>query len=192
MGNAKDSTVITVEDFLTEPRKTREAGLAANFIDWSGPDGIIYKRICITEVPGLQESLEELVGPVDMLGQAFRLNYADELPNCSIHTDVGWGTHALVLYLMEDPAHTGTAFWKHRSSGKTEMLPGDTETFVAIKNDTEDLYKWDPIGFVEAKFNRAAIYSSHLFHSRWPFEGLGDCPENGRLTAVAFFTPKGE
>ena len=37
------------------------------------------------------------------------------------------------------------------------------------------------------KFNRAVVYESALFHSRYPFAAFGSGPEDGRLIAVAFF-----
>lgn len=178
-----------VDNFLPNPCRVRRQALASDFIDWDGPDGETYKRICITEVPGLLEALEKAVGPVDMHGMGYRLNYAGEPPNAAIHSDVGWGTHALVLYLCDGPG--GTAFWRHNMTGEHRMEPGDFETFEAVKGDWDDASKWEQRGLAEMRFNRAVIYDSALFHSRWPFEAFGDSPQTGRLIAVAFFTPRG-
>lgn len=132
--------------------------------------------------------LEGLLGSVDMLGMAFRLNYNEEEPNAAIHSDVGWGTHALVLYLSEGPS--GTAFWKHIPTQTDRIEEGDTWLFEQINQDWNNESKWEVSRFVQMKFNRAIIYESALYHSRYPFKAFGDSPETGRLVIVAFFTPR--
>ncbi|GAB2493147.1 hypothetical protein GCM10027084_02290 [Pseudoxanthomonas sangjuensis] len=166
----------------------RQHALQAHFIDWPAPDGEVYKRVALVEVPGLQQAIEAAVGPVDMLGMGYRLNYGGELPNHAIHSDMGWGTHAAVVYLSEGTG--GTAFWRHRATGANRIDPGDTALFELVKDDWNDAGRWERIGLVEMKLGRGLIYESALFHSRWPFAAFGDNPESGRLIAVAFFTPR--
>jgi hypothetical protein len=173
------------EDFLD----VREHALKAEYVDWPGYDGQVYKRVALTPVPGLHEAIERVCGPVDMLGMGYRLNYANELPNQAVHSDLGWGTHALVLYLCDGPG--GTAFWRHKATGAERIDVGDTALMQAIGSDWDDESKWDMTGLCPLKRNRAVIYESALFHSRHPFAAFGDCPESGRLVAVAFFTPRG-
>lgn len=167
----------------------RDEAIVADYIDWLGPDKQLYKRICIIDNPFVKEQIEEdLKTEVDMLGMAYRLNYIGEEPNQSIHTDVGWGTHALVLYLNDGPS--GTAFWKHKKSETTRLKPLDITTYIATRKDWTDNSKWELDNFVKMEANRAVIYESELFHSRYPFEAFGTKPEDGRLILVAFFTPK--
>lgn len=175
------------DNFLPNPDAVRSDALAAQYIDWLAPDGELYKRVCLTEVPGLRKRIEDVMGPVNMLGMGYRLNFDGELPNAAVHSDLGWGTHALVLYLCEGPG--GTAFWRHKATGATKVEPGDTALLDAVKDDMNDESAWEMRGIVPMRFNRATIYESSLFHSRWPFAGFGSCPEDGRLVAVAFFTP---
>jgi hypothetical protein len=178
-----------VDDFLPDPEAVRRAALGAEFIDWAAPDGEIYKRICITEVPGLRDRLEEVMGPVDLLGMGYRLNYAGELPNAAIHSDIGWGTHALVLYLNhEGPG--GTAFWQHRATGAKRLNPGEVKLYERIRHDWNDETAWKLVDLIPLKFNRAAIYEGALFHSRFPLRAFGATPEEGRLIAIAFFSPR--
>ena len=176
------------DDFLPDASTVREIALAAPYFDYPAHDGEVYKRIWIGQVPGLQEAIEAKVGPVEMLGMGYRLNYAGELPNAAIHSDLGWGTHALVLYLSEGPG--GTAFWTHRASGARTIYVGDHDLFAKVKDDWNDESKWDQRELVAMKFNRALIYRSALFHSRYPFEAFGTTPDDGRLIAVAFFNLK--
>lgn len=176
------------EHFLSNPQQVREHALKSEYIDWLAPDGETYKRICITDVPGLLEKIETVMGPVDMLGMGYRLNFNGERPNHAIHSDLGWGTHALVLYLSEGPS--GTAFWYHKATGARSITVGQVELLEQIGDDWNNEEAWELRNFVESKFNRAIIYESKLFHSRYPFEAYGVEPNDGRLIAVAFFTPR--
>lgn len=177
---------LTGDDFL--PTTVREHALRAPFGDWHGPDGETYRRVALVPVPGLQEALERLMGPVQMHGMGYRLNFGGEMPNAAIHSDLGWGTHAAVVYLSEGEG--GTAFWRHKATGAHRIDPGDTELFEKVRHDWNEPGAWDQIGLAEMKLGRGVIYESALFHSRWPFAAFGDSPETGRLIAVAFFTPE--
>lgn len=174
------------DNFL--PSSVREHALASDYADVPMHDGEVYKRVSVTEVPGLLEAIERVMGPVDMLGMGYRLNFGGELPNAAIHSDMGWGTHAAVVYLSEGPG--GTAFWRHKASGRRKIRSGDVELFEQVKGDWDDASKWEMRTMAEIRIGRAVIYESALFHSRWPFEAFGTGPENGRLIAVAFFTPR--
>lgn len=178
----------TFDDFLPDAEAVREEGLRAPYIDWYGHDGEVYKRVCLTEVPGLRDAIERECGPVEMLGMGYRLNYAGELPNAAIHSDLGWGTYALVLYLSEGEG--GTAFWRHTATGAHRIDPGDMELFEHVRGDWNNAGAWQQQELIPMKFNRALIYESALFHSRWPFQAFGTDADSGRLIAVAFFTPK--
>ena len=180
--------MIVVDDFLPDAAGVRAAALRVPYIDWPGYDGEVYKRVWLGEVPGLQAAIERQMGPVEMFGQGYRLNFAGELPNHSIHSDMGWGTHAAVVYLCDGPG--GTAFWRHKATGATSIKPGDLGLLAQIEGDWDDESRWDMTAICPLKFGRAVIYDGSLFHSRYPFAAFGTGPEDGRLVAVAFFTPK--
>ncbi len=182
--------MLIIDDAISDIESVRRNALAAQYIDWPGYDGEIYKRVCLTEVPGLQEAIEENLGPIEMLGTGYRLNFNGELPNAAIHSDMGWGTHAAVLYLSDGEG--GTAFWRHKATGASRIDPGDFALLGKIEGDWDDATKWEQTGLCEIKMGRLVIYESAMFHSRWPFEAFGRDYESGRLIAVAFFTPKGE
>lgn len=181
------SKVYLVDNFLPNAEEVRKQALNSEFGDYLGKDGETYKRVCITDIPGLKDRIELAFGPINMLGMGFRLNYEGELPNNSIHSDMGWGTHALVLYLCEGSG--GTAFWEHKKTGASVIEPGQVDLFESINGDWDDESKWKQLFLADLKFNRAVIYESKRFHSRYPFEAFGSTPEDGRLVAVAFFTP---
>jgi hypothetical protein len=180
--------MIIVDDFLPDAKSVREAGLCAEYGDLHAHDGETYKRIAIAEVPGFREGIERVMGPVEMLGMAYRLNFDGELPNAAIHSDMDWGTHAAVLYLSEGEG--GTAFWRHRATGASRIDKGDVALLHCIENDWDDASKWDQIALAEMKLGRCVIYESALFHSRWPFAAFGTDADTGRLIAIAFFSPR--
>lgn len=180
---------IIVDNAISDASGVRAEGLRAQYVDWPGHDGEVYKRVSLTPVPGLQEAIEAQLGPVDMLGMGYRLNFNGELPNAAIHSDMGWGTHAAVLYLSEGEG--GTAFWQHKATGAKRIDQGDVALFEAIKDDWDDSDRWEQTALAEMKLGRMVIYESAMFHSRWPFAAFGTDYESGRLVAVAFFTPRG-
>lgn len=179
--------MIVLDDFLPEPDAIREQGLAAPYVDWPGPDGEVYKRICIADIPGFQEGIEREMGQVVMLGMAYRLNFNREMPNAAIHSDIGWGTHAAVLYLCEGQG--GTAFWRHKATGADRIEPQDFTLWERVRGDWDNADAWELIDVCPLRFNRCVIYESKRFHSRWPFEAFGTNRQTGRLIGVAFFTP---
>lgn len=179
---------LVLDDFLPDAAAVRAHGLAAPYEDWPGPDGEVYRRVALVDVPGLREGIERAMGPVQMLGMGYRLNFGGELPNAAIHSDLGWGTHAAVLYLSEGEG--GTAFWRHKATGAHRIDAGDVELFEQVRHDWNDATRWEQCGLAEMKLGRCVIYESALFHSRWPFAAFGNTPETGRLVGVAFFTPE--
>lgn len=186
MNAVMNHPIYVIDDFHPMPNELREHALCQVYEDWPGPDGQVYKRICRMEIPGIKLMLEGSLGrKVDMLGMAYRLNYNEEEPNAAIHSDLGWGTHALVMYLSDGPG--GTAFWRHKKTGCTRIDPGDEWLFEQVCSEWNEPDRWEQHRLVEMKMNRAVIYESALFHSRYPFKAFGDSPETGRLIVVAFF-----
>lgn len=154
-----------IDNFLDNPEYYRSKALLGNFQNLKAFDGQTYDRVQPYEIKEVESKLENIFGSVFWLGGGFRLNFGRELPNNGRHVDVGWGTHALVLYLSSGNVEpTGTAFW--------------TDT-------TEDAKMVD---LCLERFNRCVVYRSDQPHSRWPLEAYGDCPENGRLIYVGFFS----
>lgn len=179
--------MLIVDDAISDPKAVRSLALASQYIDYQASDGEVYKRVCFADVPGFREAIEARLGPVNMLLMGYRLNFGGERPNAAIHSDLGFGTHAAVLYLSEGEG--GTAFWRHKMTGQSRIEPGDLELLGKVENDWDDESKWQQIGLCEMKMGRMVIYESALFHSRWPFGAFGEDAESGRLVAVSFFTP---
>lgn len=123
------------------------------------------------------------------------------------HRDSAWidpahSIAASVLYLFDDPALGGTAFFRpRRDTAATERLVHDSSTlrredfdarYPEIAQDyLQDSNAWfERIGRVDAAFNRMIFYDGRLFHSGEvgpPPARSGD-PATGRLTLNGFFT----
>lgn len=181
--------VIYVPGFLPDPEQVRAKGVVAPFLDHtSDKDGQTYKRVWPTEEPAVAAALEQVLGrPASILAQGFRLNYEGEMPNAAIHADTGWGKYALVVGLAHPKEQSGTAFWKHKASGRTHAHVEDVVGLFSMFGDWDDATKWELERFVPLGFNDAVIYEASRLHSRWPFTAYGTTPADGRLTYVAFF-----
>lgn len=180
--------IVKVYDDLV-PDGLRAKALAADYMDFTGFDGQVNKRMSLQTLVPLIEATEKVVGPLHLHGTVFRANYGNEMPNALIHCDYGWGTHVGVLYLSE--GETGTAFWQHLATQQVGINQQNIYYLPRVEKDWNDLSKWSVRTAVQAKLNRLIIYEADLFHSRFPFRAEGTSMEDGRLTANIFFTPKG-
>jgi hypothetical protein len=112
--------------------------------------------------------------------------------------DTVWGIHAdskicdirperaIVLYISESTKEGvhGTAFWKHKEIGYEMPNDASDEYFDKIlTEDACDLSKWDLHSIIGYKQNRAVMYPSNYFHSKYPNESW----EGGRMVYVMFY-----
>lgn len=178
--------VIVVDNFFKDFDRVKQHAALSEFYDIEAQDGQTYKRVAALRVPGMYERMVETLGLTKLAFMGYRLNFDGESPNQHIHSDLGWGTHAIVVYLND--GDSGTAFWKHKATGTTEINVGDFDLFNAIKDDFDTPENWEQIGFVPMKANRAIIYRGNIFHSRFPFKAFGKSAKDGRLIALAFFS----
>lgn len=191
-------TLIQCDDFLPNAGDVRDKAISGEFRTNDGPDGAKYTGTQMIEVPELVNRIGEVLGRkiVSRLS-GFRLNLKGELPHSWVHSDDICSRYASVLYL-NTPAqcYGGTAFWKHRGL-KIDSLPTPERLaeckieadgfYQAMTRDWKNLDCWEQVGFVGMKFNRFITYPTSMFHSRYPFEGYGSGPADGRLVWVCFY-----
>ena len=82
---------------------------------------------------------------------------------------------ALVLYLSENNMEelNGTAFWEHKKYGDKFSNTESVEEFNRmLKEDANDLSKWNLKTVIGHKKNRLISYSCEYFHSKYPNEFL--------------------
>lgn len=144
--------------------------------------------------PDFLENLPYVFGRrIAMDKQAFRLGGRNSQLHNLVHADHCCSDLASVYYL--NPLYQcqgGTAFWRHKLFG-WEMMPTDDQlrgVGYSIKRLAEDWHNpeaWDMVSLAGMKSDRLITYPTHAFHSRWPWEGFGDKPENSRLIHCSFF-----
>jgi hypothetical protein len=190
------------DNFAPDAMDVRAAVIAAGFKDEKGPDGAIYTGISQYPVPHWPARIAELIGkPIIPKLSCFRLNLEGEMPHSWVHSDDICARYASVLYLnTPEQSKGGTAFWAHEKHG--ERLFSDAE-LAAMDMDRDSYHRmmtaewkrkepWKQVGFVRMEFNRFITYPTCFFHSRWPFEGFGTGPEDGRLIWICFYDREGE
>lgn len=107
-----------------------------------------------------------------------------------IHADSKVGDirpeRALVLYISESTKEGlhGTAFWKHKKMGYE--MPIDTTNEEAdrfLLEEANNVDNWELHSVIGYKPNRALMYPSNYFHSKYPNEGW----KEGRMVYVMFY-----
>lgn len=191
--------IIQFDDFAADAQSVRDVVIAGGFSTEQGPDGAMYTGISRYPVGNWYGRIAELIGqPIDPRLSCFRLNLKGELPHSWVHSDDICAKYASVLYLnLPEQCAGGTAFWKHKELG-IDRLPAKEELkdwqkfYSMIEQEWKDLEPWEQIGFAEMKFNRFITYPTCLFHSRFPFEGFGAGPHDGRLIWICFYDIEGQ
>ena len=80
---------------------------------------------------------------------------------------------AIVLYMSNDNNNmlNGTAFWEHKYYGDTFLYGDDPNEYnKVLKEDSEDLTKWNLKSIIGHKPNRLISYPCNYFHSKYPNE----------------------
>lgn len=107
-----------------------------------------------------------------------------------IHADSKVGDirpeRALVLYISpstKEGLH-GTAFWKHNKVGYEMPLDvSNEEADRFLSEEANNLDNWDLHSVVGYRPNRALMYPSNYFHSKYPNTGW----KEGRMVYVMFY-----
>jgi hypothetical protein len=183
-----------LEGVFADAAAVRTHALSSAWEDALAHDGQVYRRVA--PVPPwaereLAHRLRQHLGrPPQLVAAAFRLNHSGELPNALIHSDGdGWGRYALVVGLQPlPPEESGTAFWRHRATGRTHLSSADYEGIQALVPDWNRPEAFEQVALAPLQYNTGTIYESSILHSRWPFAAYGTNHVDGRLTLVAFFS----
>jgi len=120
----------------------------------------------------------------------FRVATEDLDTDWRIHADSKVGDirpeRALVLYISESTKEGlhGTAFWKHKEVGYEMPLDtSDEEANRFLLEEANILDNWDLHSVVGYRPNRAVMYPSNYFHSKYPNTGW----KEGRMVYVMFY-----
>lgn len=157
-------------------------------------EGRAYKGIGLGYSPELfYETLSIHLGrTIKPTLEYFRLGTKEDAATTYIHADSGCAKNAAVWYLSEPPAGVvaGTAFWRHRATGKygiTEADRADEALLASLDADGAGESKWLMTGLCGQRFNRLVTYPTNIFHSRYPQDAWGSGPEDGRIVFTCFY-----
>lgn len=189
---------IVVENFAPDALEVREAVVTGPFGTKRGPDGADYNGISDYPVPHWFERLGEVLKQTVIPRlSCFRLNLKGELPYSWVHADSICARYAGVLYLnTPEQCAGGTAFWRHAALGMTYLLSAEELAAHGMNGDAfhrlmtrewKDPSAWEQVGFMPMQFNRFLTYPTQFFHSRYPWEGFGTGPADGRLIWACFY-----
>jgi len=98
----------------------------------------------------------------------FRVGNTEDEHTSFIHTDVGVGSLATILYLDSSDAD-GTAFWIHRRTWKDSTVGETPEERTQHQHDQLSAEAWIRYETVTMRENRLVVFPTVLFHSRFPF-----------------------
>lgn len=187
-----------VDDFCEEVDDVIASVKAAGFSTWLPNKGevgsSIYEGMGFWGHHALMlKNIIPHVGSVIVPNSMFFRCTNEGMEKAYIHSDRESGGWTCVAYLSDHEEESGTAFFRHKPTGLTSM-PSFAEMkemgiFEMLKADmvSRDEDKWEQVGYVEGKKNRAVLFHAPLFHSRYPLEGLGKDTNDGRLVWVSHF-----
>ena len=188
--NNSMSEVLQFDGFAPDAGEVRDAVIRGQFETVDYIDGAQYSGVSRYPVEGWTDCLAERLGKkIVPRISCFRLNLKGELPHSWVHSDGIAAGYAVVLYLNQPEQCTGgTAFWRHKEL-KIDRLPKADENglYKRIEQDWKNLDLWEQTSMVKMEWNRLITYPTALFHSRFPFEGFGTGPEDGRLIWICFY-----
>lgn len=134
--------------------------------------------------------IEKVMGPVSIRVCYLRKGTKDTPLTHYIHADRAVAKYAFVLCLNEPDCESGTMFWKHKETGLEALpVPTPSDLFALLDADLKDESKWEQTEFISSKENRAVVFDSARFHSRWPKVMDSETP---RIICTAFFDVNAE
>lgn len=193
------NTYHVIDDFCDHADRVRESALEAGFSTWLPKQGAIgssrYNGVGFwADHAHMLASLATVMGTHVLPNTLFLRVSLPEDEGAYVHSDRTMGAYTCVAYLSHHDDDTyGTAFYRHRATGLTEMPPiGEVMNDPRYAQLREDMTsggekEWEQTDFVGGKYNRAVIFHAPLFHARIPHTGLGTHFEDGRMVWVAHF-----
>ncbi len=188
---------LVVDDFCSDLERVKQSAFDAGFDTWRPNKGevgsSIYEGMAFWGDQALMlRALVGSVGPVVPNTMYFRVTN-EGMERAYIHSDRESGNHTCICYMTDHEEVSGTAFYRHKPTGWDAMPSFDEMRDMGVmepmKADmvSRDPDKWEQIDFVRGRKNRALIFNAPLFHSRFPFEGIGSSAESGRLVWASHF-----
>jgi hypothetical protein len=183
-----DKNIIIVDNFYTDPMKTREHILTQNFNIKGNYPGFRTNSYADEQI---KTQFEDIIKKKitwfkiqkDTFNGAFQ--YTTKNMKSWIHREnvdyVG------VIYLTPNaPLNSGIAFFKNIELDIEEIEPGvPTEIIDKLNEDATDLNKWVKTDYVGNKFNRLVLFKGTRSHI--DTEYFGNNKYNGKLLQLFYF-----
>lgn len=197
---------LVVDNFCNDIERVISSAHAAGFDTWNPNKGevgsSVYEGMGFWGDHALMlRALTHAVGGVVIPNATFFRVTNEGMERAYIHSDRESGNHTCVAYLSDHAQESGTAFYRHKPTGLTEMPSfADMQAdgiFDELKSDmvSRDPNKWEQVDYVRGRYNRALIFPAAMFHSRFPLDGIGSTFDAGRLVWASHFyklSPSGE
>lgn len=189
-------SLVVVDDFFPNGSSIREFAIANGF-DTEEFKGHKYHGVGTPNNEGIAKASETLVAKATGIERSkveckmnfFRIGMKGVPVTTYIHMDRDCGDLAVVCHLSPK-CYGGTAFWTHKASGAhcwPDDVPMTEEDAEILNQDGNNEGAWDMNGYIAMRFNRALIYPTNYFHSRYPNHIPAETPEEGRLVWVGFY-----
>jgi hypothetical protein len=173
--------LMIIDNFYTNPDNVRNFALSQSFDVKGNFPGARPKPYLPEDVKNAISFWMSFAGPVTEWFEsqgytgAFQLCTAND--RTWIHADP-FNTWAGVCYLTPNaPISSGTALYKHISSGEFSKTNDDYES--------NDYTKWEMTDYIANRYNRLVLYRGDLFHASLNY--FGDSLYNARLFQTFFF-----
>lgn len=191
------SQISVFDDFLPNPDQVRESALRSGFGTWHPNKGDIgaafYSGVNFWgDHASCFRALHQRIGSFIPSSMFFRITNPS-MERALIHSDREYGERTAIIYLSQASSDvSGTAFYRHRETGMTEMPPleelmRDPHFFEQFKRDMTDESAWERYEFVAARYNRCVVFDAPLIHCRIPQVGYGSSESDSRMVWVAHF-----
>lgn len=186
------------DNFLENPEAVRQSALRSGFGSWRPNTGDIgatfYEGVNFWgDHATLFRALYDQIGTIIPSSMFFRITNPS-MEHALIHSDREYGENTAIVYLSKnDSANSGTAFYKHRETGWTEMPPLDVlmnrPDFWKLRQQMLDASEkdWEQYNFVEGKYNRCLVFDAPKIHCRIPKVGYGQSDSDSRMVWVCHF-----
>ena len=190
------------DDFCVHADAVRESFLESGFGKWAPNKGkvgsSVYTGMNYTGKHALMlHALTVATGSIIFPNSVFARVSNVDTEKAYIHSDRSMGSHTCIAYLSKHDEVSGTAFWRHKRTRLTQMPSFEEQERLGIASELADDMvhghdtKWEQLDFVRGIYNRALVFDAPLFHSRFPFTGIGEDEIGGRMIfGCHFFTPE--
>lgn len=183
--------ISVIDNFVDDPIPLRAKALKLDYQESGSYKG--FRSTAPNYVPEIDQKLQQILGSkLEYVASSFRTHWTPAGTPCVAHADPHppLGQVAGALYMDPNaPVSAGTAFFRHKSTGRRTNDPGEYDEFPAPYRYI-DLTRYEELDYVANFFNRLVLWNGNLLHSmKNPY---GYDVHTARLTMLFFVNLKSE